>query len=57
VTYSSLILPSITFLWKNPETKKFAEIFCDANLIFLKIAELSRTYIAFPFFLNGAFNP
>jgi hypothetical protein len=26
----------MTFLWKTPETKKFAEIFCEAFLAFKK---------------------
>jgi hypothetical protein len=32
----------MTFLWKTPEAKRLAEIFCVAFLIFKKLIHLSR---------------
>jgi hypothetical protein len=46
----------MSLLWKAPETKKFADIFCEVFLILRNIyfAEPSRTYFHLK---NGSFGP
>jgi hypothetical protein len=56
VNYSHIIIKTsfkMKFLWKTPETKKFAKIFCETFKIFLNNYAIQNLFS----FKKGSFDP